>query len=182
MALIINGSIKTGLAVAVAMKIAKTNVARVGNFHRPWKRLIGTDDAVAVEIGESNVVGRINFNRQCKPAFAPFLFGLQRVKAPMGGIARLNFVADMMLARNLVGAAFSLGVGDEHTSLGKGRGRPKVEERAAAAVGDPEAWVLAVPMAIWVGIGGVIVVIWILAGTVRQGRAVATKEANVVHR
>src|ERR1035437_8992837 len=144
MALIINGSIKTGLAVAVAMKLAK-----------------------------SNVVGRINFNRQRKPAFAPLLFGLQRIKAPMGGIAHLNFVADMMLARNLVGAAFSLGVGDEHTSLSVGRRRPKVEERAAAAVGDPEAWVLAVPMAIWVGIGGVAVVIWVLAGTVRQGRAVA---------
>src|ERR1035437_344350 len=137
MCLIINGGIKTGLAVAVAMKIAKTNVARVGNFHRPRKRLIGTDDAVAVEIGESNVVGRINFNRQRKSAFAPLLFGLQRIKAPMGGIAHLNFVADMMLARNLVGAAFSLGVGDEHTSLSEGRRRPKVEERAASSVGDP---------------------------------------------
>ena len=86
-----------------------------------------------------------------------------------------------MLARNLVGTTFSLGIRDKHASLGERRGSPNVEERAAAAIGNPEAGVLAVPVTIWIGIGGVIVVIRILPGTIRQGRAVSTKESNIVH-
>ncbi len=117
--LVINGGVKTYLAVAVAVKIAEMDVARIGNLHGPRKRLVGTDDAVAVIIGKGDIVRRINFNRQAEAAFAALFFRLQRIKAPVGRIAHLNLVADMMLARNLVGAPWSFGVGNHHPRLGK---------------------------------------------------------------
>ena len=48
-ALVIDGGVETCLAVAVAVKIAETDVPRVGHLDGPRKRLKGTDDAVAVE-------------------------------------------------------------------------------------------------------------------------------------
>jgi len=57
MGLVVNASIKTDLAVAVAMKIPEMDVARVGNFHRPRKRLKRMTDTIAVEIDEGDVVG-----------------------------------------------------------------------------------------------------------------------------
>src|ERR1017187_4919834 len=168
--LVKNGVVETGLAVAVAVEIAEPDVMRVGYFDGPRKRLVGTDDAIAVKIGEGDVVRRINFNRQAEAAFAALFFRLQRIEAPVGRIPHLDFVADMMLARNLIGATFRLGVGNAHASLGKSRGRPNIQERAAAAISNPEAGELAVPMAVGVGIGGMIVVIRILTGAVRQGR------------
>src|ERR1019366_5852754 len=86
MGLVVNGGIEARLAVAVAVKITETDVPRVGYFDGPREWLEGTDDAVAVEIGEGNIVGRIIFNRQGKAAFAPFFLGLQGIKAPVSGI------------------------------------------------------------------------------------------------
>src|ERR1017187_9544978 len=98
MGLVVNGGIEARLAVAVAVKITEMDVPRVGYFDCPREWLEGTDDAVAVEIGEGNIMGRINFNRQSKAAFTPFFLGLQGIKAPVSSIAHLDFIADMMFA------------------------------------------------------------------------------------
>src|SRR6267154_1020464 len=169
-ALVENGRIKTGLAVAVAMKIAETDVARIGNFHGPRKRLKRMNDAVAVEIRERDVAGRIYFNRQTQAAFAPFFFSLQGIKAPMRCLSHFDFIVDMMLAGNLISAARRFRIGYKHSRMGKGRGRPEVKKRPAAAVSDPKAWILAVPVPIWIWIGGVIDVVRIFARTVWQRR------------
>jgi hypothetical protein len=42
--LVVNGIIETHLAVAVAMEIPETNVAGIGNFGGPRRRLIGAQD------------------------------------------------------------------------------------------------------------------------------------------
>ena len=99
----------------------------------------------------------------------------------MGGVADLDFVADMMLAGHLVNAAFGLGVGDEHAGLGEGGRGPEIQERAAAAIGDPKAGILAVPAAVGLRIGGVVVVVRVFARAVGLGRAVAAEEADIVH-
>src|SRR5260221_2695906 len=179
MGLVVNGSIKTGLAVAVAMKIAETDVVRIGNFHRPRKRLKRMNDAIAVEIGERNVAGRINFNGQAKATFTPFFFGLQGIKAPVRGISHFDFIVDMMLAGNLVRAARPFRVGYKHSRMGKGRGRPEIKKRPAAAVSDPKAWILAVPVAIRIWIGGVICVVRSFARTALQPRAAVAPQTKV---
>src|SRR5258708_7837477 len=161
-ALVVNGGVKTHLAVAVAVQIEETDVPRIGYFDGPRKRLEGADDAVAVEIGEGNIVGRLDLNGQGETAFTPFLFRLQAIELPVGSVPHLDFIVDMVLARNLVCSALRLGIGDEHARAGKCRRRPYIQERASAAVGHPETWVLAVPVTIWVGIGGMIAVIRIL--------------------
>src|SRR6266404_5200157 len=148
---VVNGGVKTHFAVAVAVQIEETDVPRVGKLDGPGKRLEGTDDAVAVEIGEGNIVGRLDFDGQCEAAFTPFLLGLQGIELPVGGVSHLDFIADMMLARDLAGPARRLRIGDEHAGMGEGRGRPDIQERATTAVRHPEAWVLAVPVAIGVG-------------------------------
>src|ERR1017187_943600 len=181
MRLVVNGGIKTRLAVAVAVQIAEMDVAGVGYGDGPRKRLEGTNHPVGVEIGEGDVAGRINLNRQREAAFAPFLLGLRGVKAPAGGVGYLDFAADVVLAGNLVGAAPGLSIRHEHSGLGKGRGGPNIEEGAAAAIGDPEAGILAVPMAIGIGVGRVAVVVRVLAGAIRLGRAVSAKESDIVH-
>src|SRR5208282_6279528 len=104
------------------------DVPRVGHLDGPGKRLEGTNNTVGVEIGEGNVARRINFNRQGEAALAPLFLRLQRVKAPAGCVLYLDFVADMMFARDLVGAAFSLGIRHDHAGLGKGRWGPNIEE------------------------------------------------------
>ena len=86
-----------------------------------------------------------------------------------------------MFAGHLVDAPLGGGVGDQHAGLREGAGRPDVEESAAAAGGHPQAGILAVPAAGEVGIGGVGVVVGVLAGAVEFVGAVAAKEADVVH-
>ena len=132
MVLVEDGCIETGLAIAVAMKIPKMNVAGAGNFHRPRKRLIRMNDAIAVEIREGDVAGRINFNRQAQAAFAPFFLGLQGIEAPVRGVSHFDFIVDMMLAGNLISAARRLRIGYKHSRMGKGRGRPEIKKRPAA--------------------------------------------------
>src|ERR1700722_12906170 len=121
------------------------------------------NDAVAVEIREGDVAGRIYFNGQAKAAFAPFFFGLQGIKAPVRRISHFNFIVDMMLAGNLISAAGCFRIGYKHSRMGKGRGRPEIKKRPAAAVSDPEAWILTVPVPSWIWIGGVIGVVRIFA-------------------
>src|SRR5579862_2247108 len=94
MSQIVNGGIETRLAVAVAVQIAEMDVAGVGYGHGPRKRLKGTNHPVGVEIGESDVAGRLHLNGQRETAFTPLLLGLQGVKTPVGGVGHLDFVAD----------------------------------------------------------------------------------------
>ena len=97
-ALVVNRCIKTGLAVAVAMKIPEMDIARMGNVHRPRKRLIRMNDAITVVIREGDIAGRINFNRQAQAAFAPFFLGLQGIKIPVRSVSYFDFVVNMVLA------------------------------------------------------------------------------------
>src|ERR1022692_3002792 len=101
---VINGVVKTRVAIAVTVKIAESDVMRAGDFDGPRKRPGGTDDAIAVKIGEGDVATGFNFNRQAEAAFAAFFFRLQSIEAPVGRMAHLDFVADMVLTRNLVNA------------------------------------------------------------------------------
>src|SRR5579859_1934695 len=95
-ALVINAGVKTYLAVAVAVKIAETDVPRIGHLDRPRKRLEGTDDPIAVKVGEGDVMGRINFNWQGETALTALFLGLQGVKVPVRGIAHFEFIADVV--------------------------------------------------------------------------------------
>src|SRR6516225_1235892 len=97
MILVINRRVKTCLAVAIAMKIAKADISRTGHLDGPSKGLEGTDDTIAVEVGERNVTRRTDFNRQSESAFAALFLGLQGVKAPVCGVAHYEFVADVVL-------------------------------------------------------------------------------------
>src|ERR1019366_2423743 len=159
---------------AVAVHVTETDVARVRYLDGPGERLERTDDAVPVEVRDRDVAGGVDLKRQVEPAFAALRLRLQGVETPVGGVADLDFVADVVLAGHLVNAAFGLRVRDQHPGLGEGGGRPKIEERAAAPIDNPEAGVLAVPTAIGVGGGGVGGVIGVLARAVGLGRAVAS--------
>ena len=90
-------------------------------------------------------------------------------------------MAHMVLTRHLVNASFGRRVGYKHTSLGEGARRPDVKESAAASVRYPEARILAVPASVDVGIGGVCVVIRILARAVGLARSVPAEKPNIVH-
>ena len=91
--------IEGDFAVAVHMHIAKAYPARLGNLCRRWKRLIATDDAVTVIVGDGDVARPGDLKRQRKPAFAALLFGLQGVQFPVLYAIELNLIAHMMLAR-----------------------------------------------------------------------------------
>src|SRR5260370_561678 len=97
-ALGVNGGVKTHLAVAVAVQIEETDVPRIGYFDGPRKRLEGANDAVAVEIGEGNIVGRLDFNGQGEAAFTPFLFRLQGIELPAAGLRHHDYIVDVVLA------------------------------------------------------------------------------------
>ena len=75
----------------------------------------------------------------------------------MGGIGNNQFVVDMMLDGDLVGVPFGRGIGNFHARAREGGWRPNVQERPATAAGNPQARIFAVPMAIWIGIAGMIV-------------------------
>src|SRR5947209_7142693 len=65
--------------------------------------------------------------------------------------------------------------------MSKSTRRPDVKESAPASVRYPEARILAVPAPVEVGIGGVCVVIRILARAVRLARAMPAEKPNIVH-
>ena len=145
------------------MHVAKPDVARVGYLDRPREGLKRANDAVHVEVGDANVAGGGDLQRQVKPAFAALRFRLQGVETPVSGVADLDLVVDVMLARHLVNAASGLGVRDEHAGLSERRGGPNIQKRAAASIGDPKAGVLTVPAAIGIGVGRMVAVVGVFA-------------------
>ena len=70
---------------------------------------------------------------------------------------------------------------DQHARLRERARRPDIEERAAAAIRHPQAGILPVPTPIEVRVGGVRVVVRILAAAFDLRSAVAAQEAHVVH-
>src|ERR1700757_1196286 len=144
------------------MDIAKPDVFGAGNLDRVRERLVTANHAIDVEIGDGDIAGIANLERQGKAAFSSLLFRLQGINLPVGSVAKNHFVADVVLAGKFVDSAAGGSVRNVEAGLGKSAGRPDVDECAATAVGDPEAWILGVPAAVDVGIGGVRVVVNLL--------------------
>ena len=143
--LVVHRDVERDLAVAVAVEVPEPDVLRVRHLHGPGERLVRTDDPVEMEVGDGDVAGAVDLERQGEAAFAALLLGLERVDAPVRGVAELHLVAHVVLARHRVHPALGRGVRDQHAGRREGARRPDVEERPAAAVRDPEARVLAVP-------------------------------------
>ena len=140
-----------------------------------------------MQVGDSDVAGIANLQRQRETTFATLFFRLQRIDLPVGCILQHHFGADVMLAGEFVNAPAGRCVGDVQASLRKRAGSPDVKESSAAAVGDPEAGILAVPAALDVGVRSVVVIVDLLpdfAAFVERGvridGAVTAKEAHVV--
>ena len=132
-------------AFGIDMHVAEMNVAGVVEANRGGKRRAGARDAIAVIVGDGDVVRPVEFERQRFGTFAGLLFGLRRVDVPVLDVVELDLVADMMLVGELVDMAGRLGVRDIEAGLGEGVRSPDIGECAAAAVGHPEARVLPVP-------------------------------------
>ncbi len=99
-----------------------------------------------------------------------------------------DFIANVVLARQLVNPSCRGSVGNVEARLGERAGCPDVNKGSTTTVGHPQAWILPVPAALYVGIGGVIIVIDLLPnfaiflhGCARLNGAVPTKEAHIVH-
>src|SRR5258708_27832471 len=107
--------------------------------------LIAADDTVTMVIGDGDVAGVVDGEWQSEWAFAAFLFGLESVDLPVGGVLQLHLVANMMFAGELVDAALGGGVGDVEAGLGKAAWRPDVGEGSATAIADPKPLVLPFP-------------------------------------
>src|SRR5215467_3388346 len=87
----------------------------------------------------------------------------------------------MMLAGHLVNAAFRLRIRDKHAGFGESRWSPDVEESSAAVVANPQAWILAIPPAIWIRIRGMVRVVRVFPRAIGLRGAVAAKESNIIH-
>ena len=88
---------------------------------------------------------RLISSDRCRFALAALAFGLQGVEVPVLHLIQLHLRADVVLAGDLIDAARGGGVGDVEAGLRERARRPEVGERAATAVRDPQARVLAVP-------------------------------------
>jgi hypothetical protein len=98
-----------------------------------------------MHFGDENVFRVLNRKREAIAAFAALLFGLQGNNFPVGRAQQLYFVADMVLARELIDVSFGFRVGNIEAGLRERIRRPYVGERPAAAICDPEAGVLRIP-------------------------------------
>src|SRR6266481_7601212 len=141
------------------MHVPEPDVFGARNLDRVRKWLVAADHAIYVEIGDGDVAGVSNVERQSKSALASLLFRLQGVNLPVGSVAQNHFVADVVFAGEFVDAAAGGSVRNVDACLGKSAGRPDVDERAATTIGYPKAGILGVPAAIDIGIGGVRVVV-----------------------
>src|ERR1700686_2413496 len=89
-----------------------------------------------------------NFEWHSKAALAALFFCLQREDLPVGNIIEDRFIANVMFAGELVDAASGRGMRHIQAGLSEGAGRPDIYECSATAIGDPQAWVLAIPATI----------------------------------
>ena len=135
------------LAVAVGVDVPEADVLRARELHRPGERLVAADHPVDVEVRDRDPARVPDLERQGEAALAALLLGLQRVELPVRDAVELHLVADVVLARHLVDAAARRRVRHQQAGLRERARGPEVEERAAAAVGHPQARVLAVPAA-----------------------------------
>ncbi len=78
--------------------------------NRGGKRRAGPRDAIAVIVGDGDVLRPIEFERERLRTFACFLFGLRRVDVPVFHMVELDLVADMVLSGKLVDMAGRLRV------------------------------------------------------------------------
>ena len=167
-------------AFAVHMDVAKANVADIVEGDGCGRGLARARDAIAVEVGDQDIVGIANLQRGRVAAFAPLSFGLRRQQFPVGDAVERDFAADMMLDRRLDDAAWSLRVGNQDAGMREGAGAPDIGEGAAAALRHPEAGILPVPAPRGIRIARGVVVVGDDARAVEQVGAVPTLELDVV--
>ena len=84
---------------------------------------------------------------------------MEPVDLPIGRIAQLHLITEVVLAGHRIHAALGRGVRDVHAGLREGARRPDILERSSATVGDPKAGILRIPAALGVGIGGAVAVV-----------------------
>src|ERR1035441_2807448 len=129
-------------AVVIHMDITKPDVTRIVDANRIGNRMITSDDAVAVIVGDGNVPRPADVEGNRVRAFLPFSFGLQGIELPVGCLVEFDFGAAMMLGRQLVDVAWGGGIGDIKAGLRERGGRPDIGEGATPAVGDPQTGIL----------------------------------------
>src|SRR5580658_7103769 len=158
-------------AFGVDMHIAEVDVAGVIETNSCGKRRARTGDAIAVIVGDGDVLRPIEFKGKGFGALAGLFFGLRRVYVPVLGVIELDLVADVVFGGELVDVAGRCGVGYDEACLGEGVGGPNVGDGSAASVAHPEAGILRVPALAQVGVGGVIVVVGIGPAAVTAEKA-----------
>ena len=167
-------------ALAIHMNIAKTNVAHIiqGNGRR--RGLARAGDAIAVKIGNQDIVGVTNFQRSGVTAFAPLSFGLRGQQFPVGHPVQRNLAADMMFDRRLNDPSGRFRVGNQDAGMREGAGAPYIGEGAAAALRHPQAGILPVPAPRRIGVARRVVVIGIDARAIEQVGAMPALEFDII--
>ena len=161
------------------MNVSQADIVRVRNVDRIQERLVAADHAVAVIVGDGNVAGVLDRERQTERPLSALLFRLQSIDLPVGNMVQLHLIANVVFARKLVDPALGRGVRDQHPGLRERARRPDVGEGSAAAVGHPQARILTVPPAVEIGIGRMRVVVDRRHAGHR--RAVPAQKTNIVH-
>src|SRR6266404_3016306 len=141
MSLVEHRVVEGELAGAVDVDVPKTEVMGGRELYRIREGSVA-GDTVQVEIGESDVARIVDVHGQTIGALPAFLFHLQRVDLPVGNVAQLYLVADVVLAGQGIDTAFGRGIRNVDAGLGEAVWRPDVLKSSAAAVGDPEAPIL----------------------------------------
>ena len=131
-------------AFGVHMDVAEADVAGIIELHRALFRRIGAGDAIAMIVGEEQVLRIADVERDGVGPVAHLLLGLRREELPVLHIVEHEFVAGMMFDRHFVDMARRAGVADIEAGLGEAVGAPDVSEGAAAPVRYPDAGILRV--------------------------------------
>ena len=106
-------------------------------------------------IGEQQVAGVADVERDGVGAVIDLLLGLGRQELPIMDVIEHEFVAGMMFDRHFIDMAGRVGVGDVEARLGEAVGAPDVGEGAAAAIRHPDAGILGIEPAVGDRIAGV---------------------------
>jgi hypothetical protein len=91
-------------AFPVHRHVAEPDVARVVDLDRRRRRLARPGDAIAVIVGDQDVVGVADLQRDGVLALAGLLLGLRRQELPVGHPVEADLGADVVLDRGLVDA------------------------------------------------------------------------------